>query len=216
MRAATPSADLLEQRYSSRLGRAGTVFVALAGTYLVVQAWSASTRAGVLTLLAVVASLSVAYVFAWRPEVVVDDAGVLLRNLVRDVHVPWNRLERVGTRWALSLETTDGRSFPSWAVTARNRSRDSAGRRGVGGVLAGQDLGALDRRLGVPADSEPAAGLRDHVTGGSTGLVSERIVTRWERCKAAASGEVRVRVAVAPVACLVTAAALVAALAVLA
>jgi hypothetical protein len=53
----------------------------------------------------------------WRPAVIVDDAGVSLLNIVRDVRVPWSVLELVETRYALTLHVGE-RRFRSWAAGA--------------------------------------------------------------------------------------------------
>jgi hypothetical protein len=53
----------------------------------------------------------------WRPEVVVDDSGVHLVNVLRSVHVPWPAIQAVDTKWALTLVTAYGR-FTAWAAPA--------------------------------------------------------------------------------------------------
>ena len=68
------------------------------------------------------------YAGAQRPSVIVDDLGLTMRNLVRDVYVPWHEVQRVGVVWALSIETAEG-EFRSWAVTAANPHRRSLARR---------------------------------------------------------------------------------------
>ena len=72
------------------------------------------------TLPALVAVSALAYTVLWRPEVVVDQAGVLLRNVARDVRVPWPALRDVQTRYALTLLTDRGR-YTSWAAPAPGR-----------------------------------------------------------------------------------------------
>jgi hypothetical protein len=53
----------------------------------------------------------------WRPEVVVDDGGVQLVNVIRTVHLPWPAIQAVDTKWALTLITAYGR-FTGWAAPA--------------------------------------------------------------------------------------------------
>jgi hypothetical protein len=72
-----------------------------------------------LPLLALLAAL--VYVLFWRPAVEVDDEAVTLRNLARDIRVPWSRLEAVDTRYSLTLHTAD-RRFAAWAAPAPGRS----------------------------------------------------------------------------------------------
>lgn len=62
----------------------------------------------------------IAYAVFWRPAVFVDDDGVTLRNLVRDVRVPWPALTGVDTRYALTL-ITDQCRYQSWAAAAQGR-----------------------------------------------------------------------------------------------
>lgn len=110
--------------------------------------------------LAALGAISVAvYALAWRPAVVADSRGVTLRNIVRDVVVPWGRVERIGSKWSLTIDTAE-RSWPSWAITARNRERSAFSR---GGTTARE-----------PA-SPPAP-----QSGESTALVSEELSRRWQ------------------------------------
>lgn len=61
------------------------------------------------------------YATCGRPLVAVRPHGVLLRNVVRDVVVPWGALDQIGTQYALTLTTTDGRRFTAWAAPAASR-----------------------------------------------------------------------------------------------
>jgi hypothetical protein len=86
------------------------------------------------------------YAVFWRPAVIVDDDGVLLLNVLRDVRVPWAALEAVETRYALTLVTAEHR-YASWAAGAPGRGSGLArlghsrgrgtGRRNREGDLAG-------------------------------------------------------------------------------
>ena len=79
------------------------------------------------------------YAVFWRPAVVVDPRGVVLVNVVRDVHVPWARLKDVETRYALTLVTA-GRRYRSWAAGAPGRGSGLA-RTQVGGGHVGGSAG---------------------------------------------------------------------------
>jgi|GEM_PF-824280 len=68
----------------------------------------------------VVAAAALGYACFWRAAVRVDGRGVRLLNVLRDVDVPWARLEEVQTRYALTL-VADGRTFRSWAAAAPGR-----------------------------------------------------------------------------------------------
>ncbi|MGC5617206.1 PH domain-containing protein [Georgenia sp. Z1491] len=102
----------------------------------------------------------VLYVVWWRPAVEVSDGGVGVRDLLRDVHVPWPALRDVESRWSLTVVTDDGR-FGSWAVPApspsarrlrRGRGDDPAGdARSGGDETPVRDAGAapVERRYGT-------------------------------------------------------------------
>jgi hypothetical protein len=53
----------------------------------------------------------------WRPAVVVHDGGVRIVNVFRTVELPWPSIERVDTKYALTLYTAYGR-FTAWAAPA--------------------------------------------------------------------------------------------------
>jgi hypothetical protein len=74
----------------------------------------------------------VVYAIAQRPVVVADARGVLLRNVLRDVWLPWHAVKSIGTRWSLSLETAD-RSYSSWALTGGGAARERRRRTPVPG-----------------------------------------------------------------------------------
>ncbi|QNK80875.1 PH domain-containing protein [Nakamurella sp. PAMC28650] len=53
----------------------------------------------------------------WRPQVAVDVAGVHLVNVLRTIDLPWPSIQRIDTKWALTLFTAYGK-FPAWAAPA--------------------------------------------------------------------------------------------------
>lgn len=73
----------------------------------------------------VVLAATLVYAVLVRPTVEVSAAGVTLRNVVRDVEVPWAALAEVRTRYALTLVTTGGRRFTGWAAPASGRHTDA-------------------------------------------------------------------------------------------
>src|SRR5665648_354904 len=48
----------------------------------------------------------------WQPAVIVSDAGVTVRNVLRTVELPWPSIRRIDTRYALTLITADGSVRP--------------------------------------------------------------------------------------------------------
>jgi hypothetical protein len=83
----------------------------------------------------------VVYAVAQRPAVVAGPDGVLLRNIVRDVWLPWHTVKGVESKWSLSIVTEDA-SYGSWAVTRSNLwtvpdRLDQLRRRGLQGEPSG-------------------------------------------------------------------------------
>jgi hypothetical protein len=58
----------------------------------------------------------------WTPAVDVSDGGVRLRNVFRTISIPWAAIERIETKYALTLYTSCGR-FAAWAAPASGRHR---------------------------------------------------------------------------------------------
>ena len=72
----------------------------------------------------------------WRPSVVTDARGVELRNLVRDVSIPYDAVDDVDTRYALVVRAGD-RSYSAWGAPAPGGAsslRDSLSRRRAAGA----------------------------------------------------------------------------------
>jgi hypothetical protein len=139
----------------------------------------------VLWLLAVSAALACLF---WRPAVLVDDAGVELKNVLRDVRVPWQALEEIETRYTLTLYC-GGRRYQSWAGAA-------PGRPSITGRLLGGGAGAL---TGGPARHDQALPDPRWTSGGGTaaaassrdlradsGATAFMIEQRWEQWRTTA------------------------------
>jgi len=56
----------------------------------------------------------------WFPRVEVDDGGVRIVNLVRTHYVSWQAIQRIDTRYALTL-FTDARKYNAWGAPAPGR-----------------------------------------------------------------------------------------------
>lgn len=86
-----------------------------------------SARAADGDYLVPVATLGLALALVWvvllRPCVELSGDGVVLRNLVTDVEVPFARLREVDDNWALELIDATGRKHSSWAVPTRRDFR---------------------------------------------------------------------------------------------
>lgn len=67
-----------------------------------------------------------AWLLFWSPSVTIDDAGVVIRNLLRSHRVTWPSIQRIDTKFALTLFTTGGK-FSAWAAPAPSRASASRG-----------------------------------------------------------------------------------------
>ncbi|MFT4214091.1 MAG: PH domain-containing protein [Microbacterium sp.] len=93
----------------------------------------------------------------WRPSVVIDGDGIRLRNILRDVTIPFSAVESVTTQFALTV-TASGRAYRSWAVPApssMNPKRLRAAR--AADITPAEAAARLIRRGAVPA-TETATG----------------------------------------------------------
>jgi hypothetical protein len=148
------------------------IFVAFALWWVIDEALGDHPARAVVTGLWLVAVTTALACLFWRPAVVVDDAGVELRNLVRDVRVPWPALEELDTRYTLTLHS-GGRRYQSWAGAA-------PGRPSLGSwLLSGRGAGA---GAGWGAGGSAVSGRYDHALpdprwtagGGSSAPASSR------------------------------------------
>lgn len=109
----------------------------------------------------------VAHALFWRPRVAVDREGVTLTNVVRDVRIPFARLEDVRTRFALTLDTSDG-TFTSWSSPAPGRTSSwGLSRKDAGGVQA----------MGTPVDQGLSASAAPNTDSGAAALLVRH---RWD------------------------------------
>jgi hypothetical protein len=90
--------------------------------------------------------LALTWVIFVRPAVLLDIEGVTLRNVVRDVHIPWTRLTYVESRWNLKVFVED-RGYTAWAISSQvERPNGTAG--GMFGMLSPR---RLQKQFGVDA-----------------------------------------------------------------
>jgi hypothetical protein len=120
--------DLDEVWRPARLGRVAAASVAVTGGLLcVLSLVAAVTGAGWGGLLAAVV-FGLFPVVAWRwgthPLLGAGAGGILVRNPVRTVVVPWAEVERcVPSSLGMVIERRGGRSVVAWAVQKPNTSR---------------------------------------------------------------------------------------------
>lgn len=106
--------------FRPRLGRALTVAVAvLAVAGVVLTAVDDPAAALRYAPVFALAAVLVWAVFG-RPTVLVSDGGVELRNVLRTIELPWPAIERIDTKYALTLYTAYG-VYAAWAAPAPSR-----------------------------------------------------------------------------------------------
>jgi hypothetical protein len=121
----------------------------------------------------VLAAAVLGYACFWRSAVRVDEHGVRLLNVVRDIDVPWERLEEVRTRYALTI-VAGGRSYRSWAAAAPGRPS----------ILRMSSQGTSAEHLPNPrwtpdASAAPAASRALDADSGAAAFIVEQAWTRW-------------------------------------
>jgi hypothetical protein len=60
------------------------------------------------------------WILLWSPSVTIAPSGVTIRNLLRSHAVSWPAIQRIDTRFSLTLYTTAGR-IPAWSAPAPSR-----------------------------------------------------------------------------------------------
>lgn len=112
------------------------------------------------------AGLLVMWTIFLRPCAEVTQAGVVLRNLVRDVHAGWPAIDLVEQRWNLKLYDAEGKGYGSWAITAQ-RPRRANRRSGLNARLGSADLDP-DKPLESVMEARPgsAAGVAVAISAG--------------------------------------------------
>src|SRR5450759_38247 len=90
--------------------------------------------------------------FVWslfiRPAVVLDYDGVTIRNIVRDVRIPWSQVGDVECRWSLKVFVGD-QPYTAWAISSQ-AGRPKGGSRGMFAMMPGR----LDKLAN--ADAQPS------------------------------------------------------------
>jgi hypothetical protein len=131
-------------RQRSPLGLAAVYALTAALVLLsVARTWAANPQP--LFASWVLFGLAVAWAVFVRPAVLLEPGGVTLRNLVRDVHVPWAVLSDVRVRWNLQVFAGE-RGYTAWAISSQVERPAGA----PGGMFAI----ALPARLGRQASEQ--------------------------------------------------------------
>ncbi|MDP3890346.1 PH domain-containing protein [Nocardioides sp.] len=100
---------------TARVLGAASVVVAVSAIATVLVYGTAANPVRYLAPFAMVGTLG--WLAYWRPRVVLDEQGVSLHNVFREVMVPWPAVRDVHSRYGLRLDTAYG-DFNAWAVPA--------------------------------------------------------------------------------------------------
>ena len=125
----------------------------------------------------------------WRPAVIVTPASVELRNVTRTVELPWPTIQRVDTRFALTLHTPYG-PYAAWAAPAPGRAQVQLARGedakhlpsstyGPGGTLQAGDLASTGSGQAAMLVRARWEALRDAGVLNDPRLERERPRVRW-------------------------------------
>jgi len=127
-----------EHVFRQRSPVALAVVCGLTGLVLLVSmAWHWADDPQPLFLAWVLFALAIVWSLFVRPAVLLDDDGVTLRNVIRDVQIPWVLVTDVDFRWNLRVFVGD-QAYTSWAISSQVQRAQGA----PGGMFA-----ILPRRL---------------------------------------------------------------------
>ena len=110
---------------------------------------------------------AVAGALYWRPHIVVEEHGITVVNVFRTFFVPWPHVQRIDTRYTLTL-FTPGRRIPVWAAP-------SPGIRGAIAIERGDVRNLGESAYGAGQSVRPG----DSVSTAS-GQVAFVLRQRWE------------------------------------
>lgn len=113
---------------------------------LVSLAWHWAENPQPLFVAWVLFGLALVWSLFVRPAVLLDNDGVTVRNVVKDIYVPWVRVTDVEFRWNLRVFVGD-HAYTAWAISAQVERP-----KGLSGGMFGSFLGG---RLDTFANADP-------------------------------------------------------------
>lgn len=102
-----------------------------------------------------------------RPHLMIDDSGILVVNVFRSVKIPWPAVQRIDTKWALTLYTAYGK-ITAWAAPAPGAVATR--------LATPRDLRGLPESTYGPGESIRPGDLPQYPSGAAAGMVRRR----WE------------------------------------
>jgi hypothetical protein len=130
-----------------------------------------------------------------RPAVLLDGDGVTIRNVVKDIHIPWVQVTDVDFRWNLKVCVED-RAYTAWAI-ASQVDRPKGVSVGMFGALL---PGRFDNYAGANAPSTSAPKVTASMVARSIAQARKEYAEAVARGALAAAPDSQVRVRVVPMA----------------
>ncbi|GIT80673.1 hypothetical protein LLS1_23420 [Leifsonia sp. LS1] len=169
-----PSPD--REVFVSRFNRVLAVLVWAAAAVLTVGLLVSVHDARLLYVVPCALFALIGWAMLWRPLFVVDRDGLTAVNVTRTVHIPWEALIHVDTKYALTLYTP-GRKIPVWSAPAPGTSRTlRATRDETKGRVGRPSVEATVRRPGDLLSTE-------------SGAAAEVVRRRWSELQASGAIE---------------------------
>jgi len=138
-----------------------------------------------------ITALVVYFIWAayYNPAVIVTPAGVEIKNITRTIELPWPAIQRIDTKFALTLYTRFG-AYSAWAAPAPGRaeigrSGGAAMRSTAGGMPLEMD-GKVYRSnaAGIPSSAISGGTIRPgDLPTSSSGEAAMLVRRRWEELR---------------------------------
>jgi hypothetical protein len=104
---------------------AGWAWIVFAALNLADLAWRGRDKASLVAAAVLILGCGIAYAVALRPRIIADEKAVHFHNLLRDVHLPWDAIERLEGGDAIYAHTKDTR-FRAFVLQTSPRARAKA------------------------------------------------------------------------------------------
>lgn len=160
-----PEAHVLRPRFGRILAACVIAICVAAAVTMIIQ----SPAVGVTALPMLGLLAFAAWAAYWRPSVRIDDDAVTVENIFRSIRVPYGDIQRIDTRFALTLFTEKQR-VTAWAAPAPGRHRI---------LFVQREQGAH-----LPESSYLAGTVRPgDLVGSDSGAAAYLVRRRWEQLR---------------------------------
>ncbi|MGL4305563.1 MAG: PH domain-containing protein [Mycobacteriaceae bacterium] len=135
--------------------------------------------------------ITITWAAYWRPSIVVNDSNIIVHNVFHTVTLPWEKIVRVDTKFALTF-FTNNKKFTAWAAPSTGRhTMSTLGQKDYRGLPESTFIGRLGIRPGdtLASDSGRAAYLirlrweqrQDTNSFVDHQIQPENVTVRWHR-----------------------------------